>query len=629
MRSSGHAMAVPRTPPLAAAQAATRVLQAFAVLLAIALPFVAPERFVNLAILIGISALLAQSINILTGYGGQISIGHAALFGSGAYCAAVLEVQLGLSPLLAIPLAIAFTVAIGALISIPAARVREFYLAMVSLGFGILAMEIVRQWASVTGGFSGLTGIPSVSLGSLALLGFDVGLTSYYFVTLTIVCAILWLIRNLARSHIGRALFATSASEIVGQALGISAAAEKRRAYTLSAGLAGLAGVIYAHLVGYLSPDAFSVNVSIAILVAPILGGMRTIWGPVLGAAFLTLLPDQLQSFGNYQVMIYGVILLFSYSLLPNGIIGLFSHPAMIDRRMIDDLRRTAASTGAERAREFLDSLRIDRVRDNGRWPRPALLQAVGISKNFDGVKALAGVDLHVAPGTIHGLIGPNGSGKTTLLNVISGILRPEAGSVRFGEHQICGMPPHQIARLGIARTFQHPMLLDLLTVRENLLIGSERLFESGLAACALRTRRAHADEAARMAMVEAVLEQTGLVEVSDARVSELPFGRQRVVEIGRALCLRPSLIMLDEPAAGLAQSDIDEVSVLLRALRQDGLTVLIVEHHMDFLLRLVDAVTVLDEGRLIYQGPAQGLAHDARVVEAYLGSAAARVGGA
>lgn len=594
------------------------------------IPFVGADRFVQLAILVGINVLLAHSINILTGYAGEMSIGHAALYGASAYCAAALELHAGWPVWLSVPVGVAFAVALGALISIPAGRVREFYLAMVSLGLGMLGTEVMRQWSSVTGGFSGLTGIPSVALLDLTLVTVPIGLTTYFYLTLMLVGASIWLVRNVIQSHVGRNLLAISTSEIVAGALAISAARGKRFAYMFSAGLAGLAGVLYAHLVGYLSPDAFSVNVSIAILVFPILGGMRTLWGPVLGALCLTLLPDQLQSFGHHQVFIYGMILLFSYSFLPGGLIGLTKRrTAMIDARIARATSRTEPSRSGAPAIGGSPRVRPLPVRSTGTPVatscdnRPELLRVKHVVKAFGGVRALDNVDLSIKRGSIHGLIGPNGSGKTTLLNVVSGIFAPDSGQVIFDGHEIHRGTPHQIAALGIARTFQHPMLVPTLSVRENVVIGAARLYTTGWLQCSLRTPGARSDETARVGAADETLARVGLAALSDAQVADLPFGRQRLVELARALSLQPTFIMLDEPAAGLAHADIQEIAVLLRVLRDQGMTVLIVEHHMDFLLQVADTVTVLDEGKVIYRGDPTDLKSDARVVAAYLGKSA------
>jgi branched-chain amino acid transport system permease protein len=430
----------------------------------------------------------------------------------------------------------------------------------------------------------------------------------------------LWVTKNVIRSRVGRALIAISASETVAGALAISPGAGKRFAYMFSAGLAGIAGVVYAHLVGYLSPDAFSVNNSIAILVFPILGGMRTLWGPVLGAACLTLLPDQLQNFGRHQVLIYGLILLFSYKVLPRGLIGLVGgRMPMIEA----GARRAASSRRIAVDRSSHPSLDKEEGGPFASSNRSTFLEAKGVTRDFGGVRALAGVDVAIARGTIHGLIGPNGSGKTTLLNVISGVHRPGQGTIAFEGRFLQRMQPHQIAGLGIARTFQHPVLFDSLTVRENVLTGAERLFRCGAVRCGLRSPAARAEEIEFVLMAEEAMGAIGLTDLSDSLPSELPFGRQRLVELARALCLKPTLIMLDEPAAGLAQADLQELSSLLKALRARGITVLIVEHHLDFLLELVDVVTVLDEGRVIYSGSPAGMSADPKVVEAYLGSAA------
>jgi ABC-type branched-subunit amino acid transport system ATPase component/ABC-type branched-subunit amino acid transport system permease subunit len=599
---------------------------AAAVILMLTVPFTSPPRVVQLTILFGINALLAQSINVLTGYAGQISLGQAAIFGAGAYGTGVLAVQYGWPLWASIPAGIVLAVLVGALVSVPAGRVHEFYLAMVTLGLGLLAFTIMRQWGEVTGGFSGLGSIPSPPLGTLEIAGYSVGLVSYYYLVLVLVVAVTWVLSNIIKSHIGRSFVAVQESELAAATLGVDPARRKRLAYILSAALAGIAGVMYAHVVGFVSPDAFSVSTSIAILVFAVLGGMRTLAGPFLGAALLTYLPDQLQAFSEYQHLIYGLVLLFSFIVLPRGLAGLFPYRTALIHHAVDKAIREEEMTGAapESAEPtgvvMTQKARVDVAADDSEH----ILRIHDVVQAFSGVRALDSVSMSVRRGAIHGLIGPNGSGKTTLLNVVSGIYKPTSGAVLFEGERADGRKPHEIARLGISRTFQHPLVFDELTVRENVVVGAETRFRSRFLQLMFRTRKAATEERHLVGEAEAAIERVGLTELSDTLAGSLPFGRKRLLELARSLAARPTLLMLDEPAAGLAEDDLVHLARLLEDLRDSGMTILLIEHHMDFLLELVESVTVLDQGEVIFDGSPDGARQDERVLEAYLGQPAA-----
>lgn len=589
------------------------VIPAAVLVVALLIPFTSPARTVQLSIIFGINALLAQSINLLTGYAGQISLGQAALYGTGAYGTAVLTVKYDWPIWASMPAGVVLAILVGAVVSFPAGRVREFYLAMVTLGLGLLAFQVMRQWGDVTGGFSGLGNIPSPPLGTLVVGGYEVGLVSYYYIVIVLVVVVTWLLANVVKSHIGRSFVAVHESELAASTLGVDPVRRKRLAYLLSAALAGVAGVTYAHIVGFVSPDAFSVNASIAILVFAVLGGMRTIAGPFLGAALLTYLPDQLQAFSEWQHLIYGLVLLFSFSLLPRGIAGFLPYRTPLIHGSIGtpgkrDVRTEAQPAAPSRASEDAP-----------------LLEVRGVVQRFAGVVALDKVDMTVRRGSIHGLIGPNGSGKSTLLNVVSGVYTPADGEVRYDGQRCDGKRPHRIARLGIGRTFQHPQVIDEMTVRENVLLGAQPLFRSGIFSVMVRSRRVREEERRLVLRADEGIERVGLHELSDHLAGRLPFGRKRMLELARSLSAEPALLMLDEPAAGLAEADLVELAELLKSLRDEGMTVLLIEHHMDFLLQLVDSVTVLDNGRVIFDGHPDDARRDARVIEAYLGKSATR----
>jgi len=552
-----------------------------------------------------VNILLAQSMNLLTGVAGQISLGHAGFFGMGAYASGILMKSYGFGFVATVPAAVVVAALTGLLVSFPAGRVREFYLAMMTLAFGLIFREVVREWNDVTGGAMGLSGVPSPMLRTLVVFGIKIDAAWYFRIVLIVTTAVIWLLHNFIQSRFGRAFYAIHVSEVAAGSIGIPRAATKRLAYVLSGALAGLAGAFYAHLVGYLGPESFDLARSVEVLVTTVVGGLGSIAGQVLSAALFTFLPEKLQVFAQYQFIVYGIILAFSLIVIPRGLAGLLLLPPRFVKRAA--LRRAGAGGAAEPIRT------VQAAPDAG-------LRVEHVTMRFGGLTAVDDVSLSLQPGRITALIGPNGSGKSTLINVISGIYQPSSGAVRFFGRAMTGMSDHRIAASGLVRTFQDPRLVPSFTVRENLLLGAHRLFRrSGLAA-ALNLPAAIREEASHLATVEGVLRMAGLAEVADRTIESLPYGYRRLVEVGRALLAEPRAILLDEPAAGLTEAEIALLGRLIRAMKRAGLMVLLIEHHMDFVAELVDDVVVLDSGRVIYHGDVQGMRRDPQVIAAYLG---------
>ena len=550
-----------------------------------------------------LNILLAQSMNLLTGIAGQISLGHAGFYGMGAYSSAILMKTAGLPFVVSVPLAGAIGALTGYLVSFPAGRVREFYLAMMTLAFGLIFREVVREWDGLTGGAVGLSGIASTTLRNLILFGWTLNSTDYFRLVLVVTAVVMWLVHNFIQSRYGRAFYAIHYSELAAGSLGIPRVATKKLAYTLAAGMAGIAGGLYAHLVGYLGPESFDLPRSIEVLVTTVVGGLGSMTGQVLSAVVFTFLPEKLQIFAQYQFIVYGLILAFSLILLPRGLGGLLLLPP-----------------------RFIKPASLKQVRGDGVAIRPvpterdAALVVDGVTMRFGGLTAVDDVSLELHPGRITALIGPNGSGKSTLVNVISGIYQPSAGSVRFFGATITGMADHRIAATGLMRTFQDPRLVPRFTVRENLLLGAQRRFRSSGLAAALNLPSAIREEAGFLTDVEALLKMAGLTDVADQPLESLPYGYRRMVEVGRALLAQPRAILLDEPAAGLSEVEMAVLARMIRAMKDAGLMVLLIEHHMDFVAELVDDVVVLDSGRVIYHGDLQGMRRDPGVIAAYLG---------
>lgn len=551
-----------------------------------------------------INIMLAQSINLLTGIAGQISLGHAGFLAIGSYVAAILLKDYGVP----FPLAILFTMIVsgmvGYLLAIPSGRVKEFYLAMMSLAFGLIVYELLREWRGITGGVMGTRGIPSPNLNTLEMFGWQVTMEWYFRIMLLSLLVLMFMLRNFVKSHYGRAFYAIHVSELAASSLGISQGGTKRFAYMLSGAIAGVAAGFYAYMVGYLTPESFTLMRSVEILVMAIVGGLGSLIGPILGATLFTYLPQQLQAFNDYQFIVYGLILVFSFILLPRGIAGLLGTHTRYSKH--DQLSANISQSDTLLTRKNVDS--------------GALVEVQSVVMEFSGLRALDDVSLQVFPGTITGLVGPNGSGKSTLVNVISGIYKPSAGAVRFKGQTVSGWPTHKVASLGVTRTFQDPRNVPSLTVRENILMGAHRLYKHSAFAASINSRAAEREETKFLGRVHALMLEADLLQHADDAVGSLPYGIQRLVEVARALASDPELLMLDEPAAGLSEQESERLIAMIRLAKDHGVGIILIDHHMDFLEQLVDEVITFDAGHEIYRGDMAGMRADLAVVEAYLG---------
>jgi ABC-type branched-subunit amino acid transport system ATPase component/ABC-type branched-subunit amino acid transport system permease subunit len=566
---------------------------------AAALPLVTNNTYyLYIGASVGLLTIVTSGLNVLIGFTGQISFGHAGFYAIGAYAAAVLATRAGWSPWAAMPIAILLTALVGAGVAGAALRVTGPYLAMVTIAFGIIVEGVLVEWVSVTNGPGGVFNIPKPTLR-----------VSYWLIAAVAGLALV-MVANLRRSGWGRALLAVKGSDVAAESLGLSSYYVRIVAFTVSAAFAGAAGGLFAHLNGYISPDSFSLQTSILFVLALLFGGEGRVAGPVVGSLVLTLLPELLTSLVDYRLILYGGLLMLSIYWLPAGVVG-----ALAPRRGADsDRDRDKERTSAE----------VQKRRGTGeQGAGEPLLKVEGASLAFGGVAALADVSLEIPTRGIRAVIGPNGAGKTTLLNALSGFYVPDGGVIRLDGTPVTGRAPYIIARRGVARTFQTAQVFGELNVLENVAVGvtGPRL---GSVVWALLgapwTRRA--DEAARRE-ARVALAEAGLTEWTDRPADALPAGLRRRLEIVRALATRPRLLLLDEPAAGLSPSEIKELDAYLVRLRNDlGVAIVLVEHHMDLVMAVSDHITVLDYGRVIAGGPPDAVRTNPAVIEAYLGAA-------
>jgi branched-chain amino acid transport system permease protein len=567
------------------------------------------DTFLSLLVFTMIHIILAQAINLLSGFAGIISIGQAGFYAIGGYASALLMMKGGLPFVLSVPLAVILSGLVGLIISFSAGRVRNFYLAMLTLAFGLVVFNLLKQWEFV-GSTNGIPSIPSPMMNNLYLFGIPLNKNGYYILVLVTLIFVTWIINNLVKSYLGRSMMMMQQNEIAAKTLGISISFVRQFTFVVSAAITGLAGVLYAHHITFLAPEIAHDMESINILVYMVLGGWGNLVGPFLGAGFLTILPHQLQIFQEHQLLIYGIILFLSFLVFPKGIAGLLRlRTSFIKKGMIEKLDA--------QDNKINYSINVTNI------PNETLLEVKGLTKHFGGVHALSNVDMQLKRGEIHGLIGPNGSGKTTMVNMITGIYDVTKGEILFQNKPISKIKGHKRTPLGISRTFQSPQLSPNLTVLESVMIGGHVNFNSSPLHVMFSLSKAKLEEKKQILEAKAILEDLGLADIENELTGNLPYGKQRLVEIARALMSSPKLLILDEPAAGLSETDMDELGHLLNRLKDLGLSILIIEHHMDFLLNLIDQVTVLDGGVKIYDGHVNGMKASKKVQDAYLGGAA------
>ena len=564
------------------------------------------EYELRLFMLFLIYAIIAMGLNILVGLTGLVSLGQAGLFALGSYTGAVLATKLGFDLVGASIASIVIASLFGALLAYPTVRVRGVYLAVITIAFGLIVENVAIEWQSMTGGPMGITGIPKPTAFGIPLTGFR-----YYAVLAAILFAVVVVTHNLKRSKYGRAMLAVSQSETAARSLGLNATGVRTLAFVIAAATAGLAGSLYSFLNSYISPDIFTFSDFIRFLLMVILGGAGTTSGALIGAFILTYLPEYLQQLQYWQKFAYGALLAIVMFVLPLGIVG----TAVEVFRRWRPLRRVSdADDGA--------TIEVATQAPAAGQSRSAEMVASDLTVRFGGLTALNNVSIRVKPAEIHALIGPNGAGKSTFVNTVTGFYVPDQGRFELDGVNLTGKAPYVIARSGFARTFQNTELFGDLTVIENVMVGYQRRLTYRLFDAAVRSGRfrRQEDECRRAAV--ALLGFVGLTGYAQEKARFLPFGLQRRLEIARALAAGPRLLLLDEPAAGLTTHEIDELDGMIRKIASLGISILLIEHHVDLIMSVADRVTVLDYGVVIASDVPDVVQNDPRVIEAYFGTA-------
>jgi ABC-type branched-subunit amino acid transport system ATPase component/ABC-type branched-subunit amino acid transport system permease subunit len=597
-----------------------RLPYAIAIAIFLLLPWLPVNGFyIFLAQTFFYTAIAVTGLNLLLGLSGQMSLGQAGFYALGAYGSALTSLKLGWP----VPLSITFGVLIaaigGGLVGVFALRTRGLYLAMTTLAVGYVLDIVGQRWISLTGGAMGLSGVPSLDLGFPKMSA-----TVFFYVSGGSLIIVQLLADFINQSRLGRNLRAIRESEVFAASVGVEVNLWKAAIFAFAAALAGLGGAFFAHQSGYVGSDAFSVRLSIALLIATVVGGLGTKTGPLLGTLILMAIVEVIADIHKYGLLIYGSILLVVLLAFPKGAAGLISSLALRFKGGTSNSTTTSVQDG-DRTSAGVNDSSPQNTPDSGTLPMQqggnTSLSIQGISKSYSGLKAVDQASVEVKPNTIHGLIGPNGAGKSTIINMIAGIYRADEGSIHLGDLDLSSLDIAKRANLGLARTFQNLQLIEGVSLLDNVLLGiAHKHSYSKDFVTWLSGDELEGDERKE---AFAILEFFGLAQFADRLPTQLPYGHRKLIELARAIAQRPKMLLLDEPIAGMNTQEAKAIAQVIRKLREHGITILLVEHNMEFVMSVCDTISVLNFGKLIACGTPAEIQNNPEVIEAYLGTGA------